>query len=62
MERLTAADDGSVLLQWTMRGTHEAPLEDLPPTGETVALPGTDVIEVGDDGITAVEGTSTPGP
>lgn len=56
VERLTRTDDGSVLLQWTMHGTQEGPLEGLPPTGETVALPGTDVIEVGANGITSVDG------
>jgi len=39
-----------------MHGTQEGPLEDLPPTGETIALPGTDVIEIGEDGITSVRG------
>lgn len=56
VERLTPTDDGSVLLQWTMHGTQEGPLEELPPTGETIALPGTDVIEVGESGITSVRG------
>jgi steroid delta-isomerase-like uncharacterized protein len=55
VERLVSSDD-AVLLEWTMRGTHEGPLEDLPPTGETVALPGTDVITVGDGGLTSVRG------
>lgn len=56
VERLTPTDDGTVLFQWTMRGTQEGPLEDLPPTGKTIALPGTDVIEVNENGITSVEG------
>jgi steroid delta-isomerase-like uncharacterized protein len=56
VERLTRTDDGAVLLQWTMHGTQEGPMEDLPPTGETVVLPGTDVIEVGEDGIASVRG------
>lgn len=56
IERLTPTDDGCVLAQWTMHGTHEGPLEDLPPTGGTVALPGVDVIGVDDGDITAVEG------
>jgi len=56
VDRLASADDGVVLLQWTMRGTQEGPLEDLPPTGETVALPGMDVIEVADAGIASVRG------
>lgn len=56
VERLTRMENGTVLLQWIMRGTQEGPLEGLPPTGETVALPGTDVIEVGADGVTSVRG------
>jgi steroid delta-isomerase-like uncharacterized protein len=56
IERLTRTDDGAVLLQWTMHGTQEGPLDDLPPTGETAALPGTDVIEIGEDGIVSVRG------
>lgn len=56
VEQLSQTETGVVLLQWTMRGTQEGPLEDLPPTGETVALPGTDVIEVGANGITSVDG------
>lgn len=55
VERRVSADD-AVLVEWTMRGTHEGPLEDLPPTGETVALPGTDVIAVSEDGISSVRG------
>ena len=55
VERRVSADD-VVLVEWTMRGTHEGPLEDLPPTGETVALPGTNVITVGEEGLTSVRG------
>lgn len=56
VERLTRTDDSAVVLQWTMHGTQEGPLEDLPPMGETVAVPGTDVIEVSASGITSVDG------
>jgi steroid delta-isomerase-like uncharacterized protein len=56
VERLTSTDDGAVLLQWTMRGTQEGPLGDLPPTGKTVELPGVDVIKVEEDGIVSVRG------
>lgn len=56
IERLTAAGGDVVLLQWTMRGTQEGPLEDLPPTGETTTLPGVDVFEVGNEGIRKVQG------
>lgn len=56
VEQLTPTDEGTVLLQLVMRGTHDGPLEDLPPTGETIALPATDIIEVADNGITSVRG------
>lgn len=59
--RLTSTVDDVVLLQWTMRGTQEGPLEELPPTEETFELPGTDVIEVGEEGITSVRGYFDPG-
>lgn len=56
VKRLASIDDSTVLLQWTMKGTHEGPLEELPSTGETIDLPGVDIIEVSEDGITSVRG------
>lgn len=49
-------DEDIVLVQWTMRGTQTESLADLPPTGQAFELPGTDVIEVGADGIASVQG------
>lgn len=46
-----------VTLQWTMRGTWTGPMAGLPePTGASFALRGLDIMEVGPEGITAVEG------
>lgn len=56
VQRLSPSDDGTVLLEWIMRGSQEGPFMDLPPSGETIALPGTDVIEIGDGGLTTVRG------
>ena len=36
---------GSLVGEWTMRGTHSAPFCGLPPTGKKIALPGVDIIE-----------------
>lgn len=55
-ERLTSTNDGTVLLQLDMRGTHDGPLQELQPTGESIALPATDLIRTGDNGITSVRG------
>ena len=61
VERLKSTVDDFVLYQWTMRGTQEGSLEELPPTGERFELPGVDVIEVGDNGITSIRGYFDPG-
>lgn len=46
-----------VMLQWTMRGTWTGPMPGLPePTGASFALRGLDIIEVGPEGISAIEG------
>lgn len=57
VDRLRSAiDEDVVLVQWTMRGTQTESLAELPPTGQTFELPGTDVIEVGEAGIASVRG------
>jgi steroid delta-isomerase-like uncharacterized protein len=48
--------DGTMVVQWLMRGTNTGPLRGLQPTGRTVALPGVDVITIAGGGITSVEG------
>lgn len=42
--------------EWTMHGTHEGMRDGLPPTGNTIALEGTSVVELSADGITAIRG------
>jgi steroid delta-isomerase-like uncharacterized protein len=40
------------VIESTFTGTHEGPLEGVPPTGETATVPLVSVIRVSDDGIT----------
>lgn len=47
----SAADP--VVLESTFTGTHEGPLEGVPPTGETATVPLVSVIEVSEEGITS---------
>jgi steroid delta-isomerase-like uncharacterized protein len=41
---------------WVMKGTNRGSLRGLPPTGESIALPGVDLIKVCDDGVERVQG------
>ena len=47
---------GHVVLAWTMRGTNRGALRGLPATGCRIALPGVDLITVGERGIERVQG------
>lgn len=49
-ERVLSAPEATVV-ESTFRGTHEGPIEGVPPTGNAVAVPLVSVIEVADDGI-----------
>ena len=42
--------------EWTMRGTNDGPLGELPPTGRRVVVDGADVIRVDESGIQSVHG------
>lgn len=53
---LAEAGAGRVVAEWFMRGTNTAPFMGLPPTGRAIALPGVDVIDAGEGGITSVKG------
>lgn len=55
VERLVT-DHGTASVEWTMRGTNAGPFGGFPPTEEAVSLPGTDVIDVADDGLASVRG------
>lgn len=52
-KRIISADDGVTAVEVTIHGTHEGAFDGVPPTGETVALPGVSVITVSEDGITS---------
>lgn len=44
--------DGTVVVESRFTGTHEGPLEGVPPTGNSVDVPLASVIELSDEGIT----------
>jgi steroid delta-isomerase-like uncharacterized protein len=48
--------DGTVVVQWLMRGTNTGPWNGQPPTGRPVAIPGVDVFTVAAGEITSAEG------
>lgn len=47
---------GEIVFRWVMRGTNQGSLRGLPPTGATIALPGTDFITAREDGVERVVG------
>jgi len=55
-ERRLAETDGGIVHEWTMHGTHSGTLDGLPPTGNTIALDGVDVVRIDSDGIISVRG------
>lgn len=50
------AGPDTAVVEWVMKGTNKGSLKGLPPTERTIALPGVDVIETGEGGITSVRG------
>lgn len=48
--RVLRTDEGVLVVEWTMRGTHTGVFQGLPPTGREIALDGADVITVSEDG------------
>ncbi|MFO7926489.1 MAG: ester cyclase [Halobacteriota archaeon] len=48
------AEDGTVATRWTATGTHEGPLMDIAPTGESVSVSGMSFQHIEDGKITAV--------
>lgn len=48
---LSTDEEGVVIVEWTMHGTHTGTFEGLPPTGNTIALDGVDVVTISEDGI-----------
>jgi steroid delta-isomerase-like uncharacterized protein len=45
-----------VVVQWVMKGVNSGPLPSGPPSGRAICVPGCDVIDVGEDGISKVRG------
>lgn len=57
-EIVSVAETGpnSVAAQWIMRGTNTGSMRGAPPTGKTVALPGSDFITTNGDAVASVKG------
>ena len=53
---IAEAGAGRVVAEWIMKGTNTGAFQGLPPTGQSILLPGVDVIEIGVDGIRTVKG------
>lgn len=59
MGRWIMSDNNNRLVlvaEWIMHGTHTGTLEGLPPTGNTIALEGIDVVTIADNGIVSIRG------
>jgi len=52
-ERRIGGEDDTVAVQATLYGTFEEPLEQIPPTGESLALPSVSLFTMSEAGITA---------
>lgn len=53
VDRVITAEEGPTAIEGNYVGTHEGPLEGIPPTGNSVVVPTVTVIDVSDDGITS---------
>lgn len=56
--KVTSDEENEVVLmaEWVMHGTHTGTLDGLPPTGNTIAVEGIDVVTISDDGIISIKG------
>jgi steroid delta-isomerase-like uncharacterized protein len=53
VDRVITGENGVTAIEGTYVGTHEGPLEGIPPTGNSVVVPTVTVIDVSADGITS---------
>lgn len=51
---LTTDEEGVLIVEWTMHGTHTGFFEGLPPTDNEIALDGVDIVTVSEDGIESI--------
>lgn len=56
IDNLYEAGPSAAVIEWVMKGTNRGSLSGLPPTERTIALPGVDVVETGENGIRSVRG------
>lgn len=53
VDRVITSNDGVAAIECRYVGTHEGPLDAIPPTGKSVVVPSMTVIDVSEDGITS---------
>lgn len=51
--RIHTTSEGVAVIEWTIHGTHIGAFGSVPPTGNTVSIPGVSIVIFSDDGITA---------
>lgn len=56
LQRRISNEEGVLFAEWTMRGTHEGPLNGLPPTHRTIEVGAVEVVELSENGITSLTG------
>lgn len=54
--RRAVNEEGVLIAEWTMRGTHDGPLRGIPPTHRAVEVDAVDVVTVSEGEITSVTG------
>lgn len=54
--RRVSNEEGILFAEWTMRGTHDGPLNGLPPTHRTIEVGAVEVVDLSEDGITSLTG------
>lgn len=54
--RRASNEQGVLFAEWTMHGTHDGPLNGVPPTHRTIEINAVDAVILSEDGITAIRG------